>query len=122
MKTIRNSLLTALALLLLLSLCSCSSSKEKIVGTYDLISANGGGMNLSEERIEQFRAMGLTATLEVRDDNTAEMDIFGQKVEMTYNFSKMIFTTNGKNTKFKFDGSSITIVSNGTTMVFEKRD
>jgi hypothetical protein len=122
MKSIKSCVCALLALILVFSLASCDTAKEKIVGTYDLVSSRGGGMDISEQQMEIFRASGLSATLEVRDDNTAEMDIYGNKVEMTYNLSKMIFIVNGKNTKFTFDGSKITIVSNGTTMVFLKRD
>lgn len=122
MKRIKTGVCAILALLLLFSLSSCDTAKGKIVGVYDLVSARGGGMDISDEKMEEFKAMGLSATLEVREDNTAGMDIYGSKVEMTYNLSKMIFTVDGKNTKFTFDGSRITIVTNGTTMVFVKRD
>ena len=122
MRKILSCLCAVLTVVCILSLSSCSATKKNIVGTYNLISATGGGMSIPDEQLNNFKSMGLTATLEVRDDNTAEMDIFGQKVEMTYNINKMIFTVNGKNTKFTFDGSKITIVTNDTTMVFLKRD
>ena len=112
-----------MACVILFALASCGAMlKSEIVGTYDWVSATGNYMNITEEQIDALKAIGVSATLEVRDDNTAEMDIYGNKVEITYNLSKMIFIVNGKNTKFTFDGSKITIVSNGTTMVFLKRD
>ena len=122
MKKIICSVCAILTIMSIMSLCSCSSTKQKLVGTYDLVSIKTDESTETEELLNFYKNLGLTATLEIRDDNTAELNVFGQKSEMTYNLNKMIFTIDGKNKKFKFDGSKLTIGDSDTNMVFVKRD
>lgn len=104
------------------SLASCGAMlKSEIVGTYDWVSATGNYMNITEEQIDALKAIGVSATLEVRDDGTATMDIAGEKTELTYNLNKMTFTSDGKTFKFTFDGKKLTFTGNGSVLVFVKQ-
>ena len=122
MKKSIQSVCLLTSLFLLFALVSCSAvRKSDLVGTYDLVSITGGGMNLTEEQVDAMEAIGMTSTLEIREDDTAIMDIYGTQTRYGYQISKMIFTADGKNTKFRFDGSRITIEAGSATIVFEKR-
>ena len=107
--------------LFVLTLVSCGSvNKSKIVGTYELSKAEGVGISLTQEQIDSMKAIGLTATLEIKDDNTAVMDIFGEKLDFTYDLRKMVFTYEGKDEKFTFDGEKIAFNNEGRALEFTK--
>ncbi len=107
--------------LFVLTLVSCGSvNKSKIVGTYELSKAEGVGISLTQEQIDSMKAIGLTATLEIKDDNTAVMDIFGEKLDFTYDLRKMVFTYEDKDEKFTFDGEKIAFNNEGRALEFTK--
>ncbi len=119
MKRIASAIVVCL---FVLTLASCASMKKaQIVGTYDLVSASGSGINFTEKEINAMKALGMSATLVVREDGTASMDVYGEKLELTYDLNKMVFTAEGSDAKFTFDGSRISFSEDGTTLVFEKR-
>ena len=102
---------------------ACSSlKKEEIVGEYELISFSmkDGSINYTEEQLSQLKETGKVATLVIRDDDTATMDIFGSKTEMTYKASSGIFVISGQNAKGKFENGIFTLYDNSATMEFRK--
>ena len=109
--------------MLLFSLASCSSiNKSKFVGTYELTRAEGVGINLTREQIDSMKAVGITATLEIKDDGTAAMDVFGEKVELTYDLRKMTFSCNGKEEKFTFADDVVAFNNEGRKLEFTRID
>ena len=102
-----------IACLLVFSLVSCAGlKKSEIVGTYELISFAAGSTSYTEEQLSTLKAAGKTATLEIREDNTATMDLFGMTNEMTYN--------KGQNVKATFKDGILTLKDNSGTMEFRK--
>ncbi len=107
--------------ILTLFISSCSAvDKSKFIGEYELSKAEGVGISLSQEQIDSMKAIGLTATLEIKDDGTAVMDIFGEKLNLTYDLRKMTFTYEGKDEKFTFDGSRVAFNNEGRSLEFTK--
>ncbi len=116
-----------LSFLFVFSLASCGAignsagaDPSKYVGTYELTKAQGVGINLTSEQIDALKVVGMTATLEMKDDNTAVMDLFGEKLDFTYDLKKMIFIHEGKNEKFTFDGEKIAFNNEGRELEFTK--
>lgn len=110
-----------ISFLFIFTLVSCGAAdNSKIVGTYQLTKAQGVGINLTSEQIDSLRAIGMTATLEMNDDNTAVMDIFGEELHFTYDIGKMIFIYEGKKEKFTFDGEVIAFNNEGRELEFTK--
>ena len=110
-----------IACLLVFSLVSCAGlKKSEIVGTYELISFAAGSTSYTEEQLSTLKAAGKTATLEIREDNTATMDLFGMTNEMTYNASTGIFVLKGQNVKATFKDGILTLKDNSGTMEFRK--
>ena len=107
--------------LFLLSLCSCSKVKKSdFVGSYELSKAEGVGISLTQEQIDAMKAIGLSATLDIKEDNTAIMNVFGEEIHFTYDLRKMIFTCEGKDEKFTFDGKTIAFNNEGRKLEFTK--
>lgn len=112
-----------MACLFIFSVASCGATdNSKLVGNYELSKAEGVGINLTGEQIDALKAIGMTATLEIKDNNTAVMDLFGEKLNFTYNLTKMIFTCEGKDEKFTFDGKKIAFNNEGRSLEFTKID
>ncbi|MBQ9901519.1 MAG: hypothetical protein IJM51_03925 [Clostridia bacterium] len=110
-----------IACLFVFTLVSCSGlKKSEIVGTYDLINMNAGGVSYNEEQLASIKATGRTATLVIRDDDTATMDLFGSKTEMTYKASTGIFVIKGQNVKATFKDGILTLKDNSGTIEFRK--
>ncbi len=110
-----------LACLFVFTLVSCSGlNKSEIVGTYELIDIDAGGVKYNEEQLAEIKSYGKTATLEIREDDTATMDLFGIKSEMTYKASSGIFVLKGQNVKGTFKDGIFTLKDNSGTMQFRK--
>ena len=109
------------ACLFVFSLVSCSAlKKSEIVGTYELINLDAGGITYNEEQLDEIRSYGKNATLEIRDDDTATLDLFGVKSEMTYKASTGIFVLKGENVKGTYKNGIFTLKDNLGTMEFRK--
>ena len=109
------------ACLFVFSLVSCSAlKKSEIVGTYELINLDAGGITYNEEQLDEIRSYGKNATLEIRDDDTATLDLFGVKSEMTYKASTGIFVLKGENVKGTYKNGIFTLKDNSGTMEFRK--
>lgn len=111
-----------IACLFVFSLASCSSvRKSDFVGVYELSKAEGVGVSLSQAQIDSMKAIGLTSTLEVMEDNTAHMKLFDEvDLTFTYDLSKMTFEYEGKKEKFTFDGKTIAFNNEGRKLEFTK--
>ena len=110
-----------LTVLLAIFLVSCSRvNKSDFVGRYELSRAEGVGINLTQEQIDSMKVVGLTAILEINDDGTAKMDIFGEKLELTYDLRKMTFSCEGKEEKFTFEGDKVAFNNEGRKFEFTK--
>ena len=107
--------------LFVLSLASCSGvSQDKFVGKYELSKAEGVGISLTQEQIDSMKALGLSASLEVKSDGTAVMDFIDEQIEFTYNLRKMTFSHDGKEENFTFDGEKIAFNNEGRKLEFTK--
>ena len=110
-----------IACLFVFSLVSCSGlKKSEIVGTYELINFEAGGVSYNEEKLSELKDLGKTATLVVRDDDTATMDLFGMKNEMTYKASTGIFVLKGQNVKGTYKDGVLTLKDNSGIIEFRK--
>ena len=77
-----------------------------------------GGHAITEEDIQMLKELGLVATLECFEDGTAVLDLFGEKMDLTYDTQKMIFVIEGQETKFKYDGGKIMITEGDDSLTF----
>ena len=112
---------TVLMCVLLLALTACSGlKKEDVVGTYELISMTTEDNSVNEQTIQGLSQMGFVATLELKDDGTAEMNVYGKKMTLTYDLNKMVFKADGDMVPFTFEDGRITFTQDGNSMTFQK--
>lgn len=92
-------------------------TKESIVGDYKLVEIYTEGNNNSDD-VNALDAVGLTVKLEINEDNTAKLSMFGETVEYTYNEKE--FINDDSIVSYTFENKRITLEEDDTKMVFEK--
>lgn len=110
----------------LVILCGCAGTKAMvgdpaIIGTYELTEVSSSdAQGVTREELQQLKDYGMTCTLEVKEDNTAVMDLFGDKQELKWDAEN--FYMEDSPAPYRFDGSEILIEdeSKGGMLVFER--
>ena len=99
--------------------CGRDDAKD-IVGVYEIVSVEGDGNTLSAEDIEQMKDMDLTMTLDVREDATGVLDVFGEKTEITYDLGDKTMEIDGQKVPFTYKDKQLEIKQDGSVMIFKK--
>ena len=73
---------------LALSLAGCGSKapepeKLDITGYYELTGMVNSGEEMASEELELLRDMGMIVYLDVKDDTNAELNVFGDPLDLT---------------------------------------
>ena len=113
-----------LVALMVFTLVACSSSgggsgaanKPSPVGKYVLTGMEENGEATSQEDLDLLKSLGLTVTMEIKEDGTGSMDLFGEALEFTWDADNIILE--GEKQAYTFDGSKFTIENDGTKMEF----
>ncbi len=107
-----------------LALSGCGNSnkkfdKKKMAGTYELVEMSSGSETYSKEDLQTLKSYGLSITMEIKEDGTGSMSIYGESKEFTYDADNI--TVDGEKTPYTLDGNKITFEQDDTKMVFEKQ-
>ena len=89
-----------------------------LTGKYELIDMKANDNAISQSDIEKMKKLGLTVTLEMREDGTGTLNMFGEKKKLTYNEKKI--TVEGDSADYTFEDEKLTFKENGEEMVFER--
>ena len=83
----------------------------------------GEGTNsLTQEDVELFRSLGLRATIEVREDGTAILDLFGEQEDVTCDAESGTLTMYGAEYPFTVEGDTLRIDQGTSAFVFERTE
>ncbi len=119
-----------------------ADDENEIVGIYTLVDMPGaeipgmdqiagmlGGLGLPESfeidtamLLKIMTVMGQTATLEIRDDGTAAMDLFGSGGEIEFDLDTLTATVGEKSVTCTYEDGRLTFPIEGTILVFEKEN
>ena len=91
---------------------------KKIAGKYELIGMRDGEQEYTQEDISMLKTFGVTVSLQLKEDNTGTIDIYGQTMELTYDKENM--TYNGVAVPYTVDKDTITLEDEESRMVFQK--
>ena len=109
--------------LLLLMLTACGRlKKEDVVGTYELVSMSTDDNSVNTQTIERLRQLGFVSTLEMKEDGTAEMNVYSKKMTLTYDLHQMVFRMEGDEGSFTYEDGRITFTQGGNIMIFQKTE
>jgi len=98
-----------------------NATPANIAGKYEIEKVESrDDNNLSDDDLRQMQSLGMTITLDVREDGTATMDIFGQSTDITYDTESMTMNVGGDEVPFSYKRGKLQIEQNGSTMIFAK--
>ena len=117
MKKILSLILAAALLFALGGTGALAVDAEEIVGTYTLTGFDDGETD-SEAMMEALQALGMSATLEIREDGSAVLDLFGSTMELEFDFEAETATAEGDAVPFTFEDGVLEISSDGASMTF----
>ena len=104
------------------SLAGCGVDKSGYVGNWSLES--GTDATLDADSIALMKSLGLQVILMLDDDETGSMDLFGEKLEVTWKATSATegeATIDGKATKLKLEEEKLTVTEeDGKYLVFTK--
>lgn len=97
--------------------CFICFGRANLVGTYKLTGIERDGEDQSNS-ISILEGLGMTATMELRDDNTGELDLFGEKSEITYDGKTL--TIDGQSTEYKYKDGELSMEQGDSKLIFTK--
>lgn len=95
-------------------------NNNNIAGQYELYEMTSGDESYTNEELESLKALGLKVTLELKEDHTGTLDLFGENMELTYDNKNMI--VDGKAEPYTVKDDKITLEQEGEKLVFQKAD
>ncbi len=118
-------ILTAVILVLLVAVVFIMSrgtaKATDMAGHYKVESVDSeGGSGITAEELENMENLQMTMSLDLYEDNTGTLDLFGQIVELTYDPKKLTVTIEEQEVPFTYEEGKITIEQDGTKMVFAR--
>lgn len=93
---------------------------KNIVGYYELYEMSSDDEDYSYEDLQNLKSLGLEVTLELRDDKTGTLNLFGETMDLTYDNKNM--TVDGEYAPYKVDDNKITMEQDGQKLVFQKAE
>ena len=95
-------------------------SVESLAGKYELVEMSSGSESYGKDELEALKTLGYTIVLELNEDGTGALDMYGEKEDLTYDDSSI--TVDGVKTPYTRSGNKITFEQDDTKMVFEKAE
>ncbi len=121
--------LLACVFALSLSLVGCGGSgsggdvKAAWVGTWDLVEMEENGEVTGSEDLEMLRSLGLDVYLEMNQDGTGSLVLFGESMDGTWeakSATEGTFTLEGQKVDMKIADGKLTMEQNGSKLTFAK--
>lgn len=94
--------------------------RKTIVGYYELYEMSSGEQSYTHEDLESLKTLGLTVNLELREDKTGTLSLFGDTMDLTYNNKNM--TIDGESAPYKIKDGKLSMEQDGDKLVFEKAE
>ena len=87
-------------------------------GYYELYEMTTEDTSYSNEDLESLKKLGLKVSLELRNDKTGTIDLFGKTMEVT--FDKKNLTIDGDNAPYKVENDKLSMEYQNEKLVFQK--
>ena len=111
---------------LCLVLAACGGAgvdKSKFLGTWGLVGSSEESLN--EESIEMMKSLNLEVTLTLNEDETGNLNLFGENTAITWkatNASEGTVSMDGVgDANLKFDGDKLVMEDSTSSMTFQKQ-
>ena len=119
----KKAMVWLLAVLLLCSVLSIGAlaAGEDICGTWYLTDMDDGSSEDTSAMIAAMNALGFSATLEIREDGTASIDLFGETHDFSVDFDKGLFVINDDEIAYTLKDGLLTFGDEEMTMTFSPK-
>lgn len=87
-------------------------------GYYELYEMTTEDTSYSREDLESLKKLGLKVSLELRNDKTGTINLFGKTMEVT--FDKKNLTIDGDNAPYKVENDKLSMEYQNEKLVFQK--
>ena len=114
------------ALVMGVALVGCGSGsdpKAAWVGTWDLTEMEENGEVTGADDLEMLKALGLDVYLELNQDGTGALVLFGEATEFSWeakSSTEASFTMDGQTAGMKLTDGNLTIEQSGSKLTFQK--
>lgn len=110
-----------LVIVLGFSLVACSSSSTKNVqGMYELVEIVSDTHAMTTEELDKLKEDNLVVTLELKEDGSGTMNVFGDNQNISYNAEEEYIEFGGERLKYTYDGVKFVIAQADESLVFLK--
>ena len=113
-------------LLIMVFLCSfccvqaMADGENEICGTYTLLDMDDGSGKDMSQVLPMMAAMGMSATLEIQENGTAKLDLFGEQEEFVVDFEKMVALADETEIPLTYEDGTLVLAAEGMSMTFTK--
>lgn len=94
------------------------------VGSYELASMESDGSQVGEEDLALAKSLGYEVGLELKEDMTFSINVFGESIDGTWEVKSadvLTFTIDGQSVDATVDGDTVVLTENATSMTFTKK-
>lgn len=91
--------------------------EKNIAGTYTLIEMKGESQSYTKEDLKTLKDNGLEVKLELKEDKTAVLDLFGTKQDLKYDSN--YFYSGEEKITYSYDNGILKLVNNNQSLTFE---
>ena len=106
--------------LFILTGCGKKFDMKKMAGKYELVEMSENDKSYNKEELAKLKEYGITFTLELKEDGTGTIELYGQSSNVKYDENNI--TIDEDTASYSVDDNyKITIEKDGMKMVFEKQ-
>lgn len=120
MKKMISLLLVMLMLCGVCGLQAFADDAAELPGVYTMIDMNDGETENAAELLALMASMGMSPTLTIEEDGSAVMDLFGETMQLSFDFEAHTAVSEGEAIPYTVEGDTITFSNDGMSMVFSK--
>lgn len=93
---------------------------KNVVGYYELYEMSSGEESYTYDELQSLKNLGLVVTLELNEDKTGELNLFGETMELTYDNKNM--TVDGESSPYTVKDDKISMEHEDEKLVFQKTE
>lgn len=97
-----------------------AEDEAAVWGSYTLAGLKTDNEEFTQETLSMMAALGMTATLEIYEDGSAVLDLFGEQEELTFDFAQWQVQVDGGWMDFSWDEGVLTMGNEDGSFTFVK--
>ena len=95
-----------------------AASEVSIAGHYEIVSMEGNNVP-SEEDLAFLQQSGLTITMDIQENGTGVMHLFGEEMDFSYDLESHTFEIDDQQFPFTTDEETLTLQQDSGNMIFK---